>query len=104
IFLSSKKPVDLYVGVDNFNAFWGVILKKLGWVKEVVYYTIDYVPVRFQNPVLNDVYHWMDKFCVRNADVVWNVSPRIAEGREEFHNVDIAHREKHTVAPIGVWL
>ena len=43
----ARSKFDLYVGADNLNATMGVILKKLGRVKRVVFYTIDYVPYRF---------------------------------------------------------
>lgn len=100
--LKDKEKVDIFVGVDNLNAFSGIILKKFGRVKKVIYYTIDYSPVRFKNKLLNLIYHKIDAFCVKHSDVVWNVSPRIAEGRKKIRNIDF--QEKQKVVPIGVWL
>lgn len=102
IFLSNEQAYDTYVGVDNLNCFAGLVLKKVGKVKKVIYYSIDFVPIRFANPILNSIYHQLEIFGVRHADEVWNVSPRIAEGREEFlHISPVKYKQK--VVPIGVW-
>ena len=41
--LCSKGKFDLYVGADNLNAFTGLFLRKIGKVKKVIFYTIDYL-------------------------------------------------------------
>ncbi len=74
---------DLYVGVDSLNAMAGLILKKLGLVKRVIFYTIDYAPRRFENNFLNKIYHQFDKICCYNCDLVWNVSPVMADERDK---------------------
>lgn len=74
-------PYELFLGVDNLNAFCGIVLRALGRARTVVYYVIDYTPRRFSNPLLNRLYHWVDRFAVRHADQVWNISARIAEVR-----------------------
>ena len=101
--LKEKEKFDLFVGVDCLNAFTGIILKKLNKVKKVIFYTIDYVPKRFDYQILNNIYHWVGKFCVKNADEVWNVSPRIAEGREKIRGLKQNIYNKQKVVPIGVW-
>lgn len=78
-----NKPLKLFVGVDPLNAFTGVLAKKLGWVEKVVFYTPDYTEKRFTNPLINELYHFIDRFCVKNADQVWNVSSRIVKVREK---------------------
>lgn len=98
-----KDKFDLFVGVDPLNAFTGVILKKLGRTKKVVFYTIDYSPKRFNNKLLNNIYHWVDKFCLKNADEVWNVSPRIAEGRAKVRGLKQNIYNNQKVVPIGIW-
>lgn len=99
----SKIKFDLYIGVDNLNALIGLILRMLGRVERVVYYTIDYFPTRFSNPILNRVYHAIDKICVRYADETWNISSQMIVARERYNRMDrkIFNRQ-HTV-PIGVW-
>jgi glycosyltransferase involved in cell wall biosynthesis len=93
---------DLFVGVDSLNALAGLVLKKLGKVRKVVYYTIDYVPERFEGSLLNAAYHKADSYCATHCDEVWNVSERIAEAREKYQGIS---RKKYPqkVVPIGVW-
>lgn len=100
--LSNRIKFDLFIGVDNLNCAAGLLLKKLGRVERVVYYSIDFSPIRFRNRLLNYIYHLLEKLCVQHADEVWNVSPRIAEGREEFLGL-LADRHPQKVVPIGVW-
>lgn len=101
--LRSKEKYELFVGVDSLNASVGIFLKKLGRVNKVVFYTIDYVPVRFKNKFLNNIYHLIDKFCVTHADETWNVSPRIEEGREQLKGLTRKVYKKQKVVPIGIW-
>jgi glycosyltransferase involved in cell wall biosynthesis len=101
--LKSKEKWDLYVGVDNLNAFCGIILKWLKKVNRVVYYTIDYIPQRFSNRMLDKFYHWFDIFCVKHSDIVWNLSPRMIEGRERYQKLSLKYRKKQFLVPEGVW-
>lgn len=80
--LAKNKP-DLVIAIDPLNAFAALIAKKLGISGKVVFYTVDYTPMRFPNKFLNWLYHAIDGFCIRNADSVWNVSIRIVERRRE---------------------
>lgn len=99
----TKGRWDLLVGVDNLNAFCGVWLKRFGLVKKVVYYVIDYTPQRFANNILNNIYHWVDKFCVKNCDETWNLSPRMAEGREKYRGLKKELYRRQKTVPIGIW-
>lgn len=69
--LQAKEPFDIYFGADPLNAFSGILLRTLGKVKKVVYYNIDYTPQRFENPLLNYIYHLIDKICCYTADANW---------------------------------
>ena len=72
--VKTGKSYDLYVGSNNLNASVGLILKTLGKVKRVVYFSPDWVLDRFGNLLLNRVYHWLDYICVKNCDMTWNSS------------------------------
>lgn len=100
----NQDKIDVFVGVDPLNCAVGVVLKKLGKAKKLVYYTIDYVPKRFNNRLLNNIYHRIDLFCLANADETWNVSPRIAEGREKIRGISRKKFMNQKVVPIGVWM
>lgn len=100
--LKTKQTYDLYFGINNLNALTGLMLKKIRRVMKVVYYTIDLYPQRFNNPLVNWVYHQMDKFCVRYCDETWNVSPYLAIYRERKGVKGPQHSRQFTV-PIGIW-
>src|SRR5271155_4411406 len=48
-FVVRQKKYDHYMGFDALNCFSGLLLKKIGKVKKVTFYSIDFVPVRFHN-------------------------------------------------------
>ncbi len=98
--LFSGEKYDLYIGVDNLNAFAGLMLRALGKTDTVFFYTIDYIPKRFDNRLLNRLYHWMDSYCVAHCDYVWNLSPVMIEEREK-KGVLAKHSGKQITVPIG---
>jgi len=80
--LTSGETFDIYIGADNLNAFAGILLRWTRRVQKVVFYTVDYVPQRFSNTVLNKLYHLVDRFCVRHCDYVWNLSAAMITERK----------------------
>jgi glycosyltransferase involved in cell wall biosynthesis len=72
---------DLFIAGDNLLALAGLWLRRRGTVRRVILYSIDYVPRRFSNSLLNGLYHRVDRFAARRADVVWNLSPAIEAAR-----------------------
>lgn len=94
---------DLFIGVNNLNSLAGLVLKKIGKVKKVVFYTMDFVPVRFNNKLLNYIYHKIEIICIKNCDEVWNVSPRMAEGREKYLGLS-AKKYPQRFIPVGTWV
>ena len=100
--IKSNKTFDIYFGINNLNAFSGLILKNLGRVKKVVYYTIDLYPQRFSNKVVNWIYHRLDRICVQYCDETWNVSPFLTKWRAKQGMVGEKFSRQVTV-PIGIW-
>jgi glycosyltransferase involved in cell wall biosynthesis len=83
-YFSRKARVDVYIGIDPLNAVAGIFLKKIGRVDTAIFYTADYSPQRFNNSIMNKVYHWIDSYCVKNADEVWSVSTKIIKLRKDM--------------------
>lgn len=87
---------DLFIGVNSLNSFSGLILKWLGKVKYVVFYTADYVPKRFDNRFINNIYHFFDRLCIKKADFIWNISKaqvqiRKSQGVKDSKNIYVPH-------------
>ncbi|MEN9406984.1 MAG: hypothetical protein RLZZ455_200 [Candidatus Parcubacteria bacterium] len=101
-FLRTEK-IDTYVGVDNLNAFSGLILKFCGRVKRVIYYSIDYYPVRFKNPLLNQAYFFLDSFCVEHADETWNLASAMKTARMQKQGKKESMPTRQYTVPVCVW-
>lgn len=91
---------DIFIGADVFNAFVGLILVKLGIVKTSIFYTIDYIPQRFPNKLMNSIYHWLDSLCVKHCDSVWNLSNVMINEREN-KGIPKKFRKKQILVPMG---
>nr|MBI5455845.1 glycosyltransferase [Candidatus Levybacteria bacterium] len=98
--LRYSSKVNYYIGVDNLNVFSGFLLKVIGKVGYLVFYTIDYIPNRFENKILNSIYHFLDRFAVKKSNKVWNLSSIMIDEREK-RGVDSKYRNKQIVVPIG---
>lgn len=103
--IKKRKRYDLYVGSNNLNAFLGIILRKIGLVKKVIFFTPDYSLNRFNNFLLDNVYLWFDFFCLRNADLVWNSSSIMPVDlmalEREKRGVPKKYRQKQIPVPDG---
>lgn len=98
------KKWDVMIALDNLNTCTGLVLRKLGYIDKVIYYTIDFVPKRFRNTTLNEIYHFIDKLAVKHADKTWNLTKRMTEGREKIRNLSSTIYNKQIIVPIGIWL
>lgn len=98
--LKYGKNEDYFIGVNNFNAFSGYLLKLLGKTKKIIFYTIDYIPNRFENNFLNSIYHFLDALAIKKSDKVWNLSSIMVEEREK-KGISTIYRNKQLVVPIG---
>lgn len=81
--LRQRDIYDLFIGLEAIYTLAGLVLKKLGIVKRVIYYVSDYSPRRFGNRFFNDLYIGLDRFCLLHADFTWDVSLAIQKGRYE---------------------
>ncbi len=97
VVIAYRKRFDLFIGLNSLLASCGLLLKKIGIVREVVLYTIDYVPFRFENKILNSVYHAVDRLCSERVDWTWNLSAAMIRERK-LRNIKL---RAQLVVPIG---
>lgn len=100
IWMIKNGSVDIYIGADCFNASVGIFLRKIGLVKKTIFWTIDYIPNRFSNKFMNSFYHSLDTYCVKNSDMVWNLSQVMVVEREK-KGISKKYRSKQIVVPMG---
>lgn len=100
-FIFRPQKFDVFIGVEAVNAMLGVWLRRLGLVRRVIYYNLDYGIKRFDNAILNYIFHFLDKFAVNNSDATWSLSEQMVSVRQKK---GIANTREHPqlVVPVGI--
>lgn len=80
--IKNKDAATIFIGIDPMNGLSGVILKIFKKIDKFIYLTPDYTETRFKNIILNKVYHFIDRVCLKSADECWAVSTRIMQKRK----------------------
>lgn len=102
--LKSKRKFDVYIGIDGLCTLFGLILKKLGKCRKVIYWSMDFVPFnRFKDKWKNFLYHKVNTFSCKNSDEVWDLSPRMPLGRKKYLKIKHKDYKLHRIVPYGVW-
>ena len=97
---AGRQNFDYFIGANNFNCLAGIVLKRLIKIKKVVFYTVDYSPVRFKKRFSDWFYQQFDRWALRWADFVWSNNQRVAALRRRQGLPDA----KSLLAPNGVCL
>ena len=101
----TKLKFSSSVCVDGMCTFFGIFLRGLGRIIKVNYWAMDFVPEnRFKSGIKNFIYHSINKFGYRNADEMWDLSPRMADAREEFIGIKKDIYRSRRVVPYGMWV
>ncbi len=79
--VGAKPAYDYFIGFESVNTLAGLMLKKMGRVRRVIYYVSDYSPQRYTNPLFNRLYVWLDRFCCYRVDYIWDVSVAMQSAR-----------------------
>jgi len=87
------KRFDLAITIATASTFIGcAFLRPLRIIKSIIYYCIDYYPpganhlgdfLGFQR-IFHLFYKQVDTYLIKTADITWEISPRIKEGREQY--------------------
>jgi glycosyltransferase involved in cell wall biosynthesis len=84
VLFKHKGKVNLFIGLESIFTLVGILFKKIGKVKTVVYYVSDYSPSRYSSSFFNTLYLWLDRFCATHADYIWDVSPAMHPARIKY--------------------
>lgn len=102
--LLSKTKWDTYIGMDGLTVIIGLILRKINVCRKVIFWSIDFVPHnRFNQSWKNKIYRKVNILAVKNADEVWDLSPRMIEGRRKFLGLDKKSYKSHRLVLSGMW-
>lgn len=102
IFFIIRKPMkyDLCIACDNLSLISIFLLRKIGLIKKLVYYTVDYSPKRYANPILNSLYHYMDRLACMISDVNWVAVENMINAKVQS-GLDLKKCAPFQVVPIG---
>jgi glycosyltransferase involved in cell wall biosynthesis len=90
----------VFVGFGCHHTLAGLILKKLGRVKVVVHWNIDFTPERFTNRTWNFLYNWADKFALMKSDFQVDITLKAQESRFKLYRLQKSDRAM--VVPHGI--
>ena len=100
LFFKAGVNFDLCIAMENlsFNALYPLRLVRL--IRRLVYYSIDFVPKRFSNVVLNKIYQLMDKSGFKYSDNAWVMTEEQFNKRSVL-GINISNSIPVTIVPIG---
>jgi len=100
-----ERTWNRYIGMDGLCVFFGNLLRSFGKVRSTVFWAMDFVPQsRFKSQIKNLVYGVINKHGCLHADEIWDLSPRMADAREQLAGIQRTDYQRHRVVPYGVWL
>lgn len=94
------RGADVLVAGDNLLALAAAVARPLARIRRVVYYMIDYTPVRYANRLLNGLYYLVDRLAARGADAVWPLTEKMIRARFAAGRLD-ERRVRWYVVPYG---
>lgn len=94
--IKERDRFNYFIGLESMNALAGILMRKLGVVKKVIYYVSDYSPQRYSQKWFNWLYLYLDRFCAMHADYIWDVSTamqpaRIKAGLDPSKSAPVIH-------------
>jgi len=95
----SKSRFDICVACENLSFISIFLFRKIGVIKRIVYYTIDYTDERFPNAFMNFLYHKLDQLSCKISDINWVVTKQQIEARKKRLNFKTS--SSFRIVPIG---
>jgi glycosyltransferase involved in cell wall biosynthesis len=105
-FLPLRSPrVDGWFAFNNLLSARGLLERRAGRAKKVVYWAVDFVPDRFgAGGLLTRAYDALDAYCCQHVDLRVELSQAALEGRDARHEIAPDAGAPRVVAPVGTWL
>lgn len=78
--LRRRRRFDVYIGVQHPFPLVGLLLRRLGIVKKVIYYDQDYFPPGggpSKQAAGSALIRFLDRLFLRSSDAVWHLSPTL---------------------------
>jgi glycosyltransferase involved in cell wall biosynthesis len=95
---------DVWISFNALATIQGLIFRKLRRTNYVVHWSVDFVPRRFTNSLVNWVYETFDKRCCKAADLRIELSNSAMENREKQYGLLKEESARALVVPMGFWM
>lgn len=99
LFCISKK-IDLFIGVESINTLSAILLKRLGYIRTVLFFSNDYSPKKYTR-LKNWLFLKLDEVSAYRGDYIWMMNPRIHESRLE-RGLDVSKLAPHFIIHGGL--
>jgi glycosyltransferase involved in cell wall biosynthesis len=97
--------VDGWFAFNNLLGARGLLERRLGRAKTVVYWAVDFTPDRFgAGSAMTRAYDAVDAYCCRHVDLRVELSRAALDARDARHQLTNDAGVPRIVAPIGAWL
>jgi glycosyltransferase involved in cell wall biosynthesis len=77
-------------------------MKKLGRTRSVVHWNVDFVPRRFDNPVVNRIYETLDRYCWTKSDAHVELTTAALTARSRLYKISVTKKDR--IVPMGSWV
>lgn len=95
---------DDFIGMDGLCTNFGLFLRYSKKVKKVIYWAVDFVPEkRFSSFWKNRIYELINTQGLRNANEMWDLSPRMKEARKKYLGIVDSDYKQIRIVPFGMW-
>lgn len=91
-----------WFGFNCIATAQGLLMRKLGRAKSVVHWNVDFVPRRFDNPIINRIYESLDRYCWMKSDAHVELTFAALTARSSLYNISISKKDR--VVPMGSWI
>lgn len=95
--------VDAWFGFNCVVTAQGLLRRRLGWVRHVIHWSVDFVPQRFGTSPLTAVYDRLDRHCILSSDGRVELSDAAFRGRLASYGLSEFDAPAEIV-PMGSWL
>lgn len=91
---------DLCIAAANLKVIAILPLRLVRPIKRLIYYSVDFVPQRFHNPLLNWSYHFLSKLACKYSDTNWVMTKEQIE-QNRLIGINNTNSAPFSLVPIG---
>lgn len=91
---------DLCIAANNFSVIMVYPLRAVKLINKLIFYSIDFVPNRYQNVLLDHIYHLFYKWACRLSDITWVMAKEQITATKKA-DPSLSNKTIFDIVPIG---